>query len=83
MTYAEEWTRTHYPEHTCPDALDRHGDPRVGVHGPNLPGTGKGGELVAVCVLQTACGCAVTGNGTLMHPVMIEPCAKHRSEMYL
>ena len=75
-TVAETFQKRDYPDHTCPEKLEPHGDRRVGYHG------GEGGVLLSVCLIQTACGCSVVGNGTLMHPVMIEPCDEHQAAMY-
>lgn len=77
MNVAGYFQARDYPEHICPVGLELHGDPRGGWHG-----AGQGGALTSVCVIGTACGCKVTGNGTLMHPILIEPCADHRGAMY-
>lgn len=65
-----------YPTHECPETLEPHGDPRPGYHA-----NGEG-FLLYITTIQTSCGCKVTGNGTLMHPIMIEPCDQHRRGMY-
>lgn len=78
MSIAETIRQQDYPDHVCPPGLERHGDARQGWHGTNAPA----GDLMMVCEIGTACGCDVVGNGTLMHPVMIEPCAQHAAAMY-
>lgn len=65
-----------YPDHVCPESIEPHGDHRVGYHGQGE------GTLMMVCMISAACGCRITGNGTLMHPMMIEPCSGHRAAMY-
>ena len=38
-----------------------------------------GGEAYIVGVYKArACGCRVVGNGTLPHPLTVEPCEAHR-----
>lgn len=77
MTIAEQVQQRDYPDHVCPPELERHGDLRQGWHGG-----APSGHLMLVCEIAAACGCDVVGNGTLMHPVMIEPCSEHASAMY-
>ena len=75
-TVAEAIQKVDYPDHICPDTLERHGDARPGFHGPG------GGIVLYATYINAACGCYVIGNGTLMHPLMIEPCVTHRDTMY-
>jgi hypothetical protein len=75
-TIAETFLKRDYPGHECPETLELHGDSRPGAHA-----NGEG-FLLYVCLIQTQCGCKVVGNGTLMHPILIEPCEQHRAGMY-
>lgn len=74
MTAAKTIQQRAYPDHRCPDE-DKAGWATT-YHGPN------GGALVNITLIETACGCRVVGNGTLQHPVMIEPCDAHLADMY-
>lgn len=75
MTTSQELTKLDYPEHECPPALER-GESRSAYHGP------EGGSILFATYRQTECGCTVVGNGTLQHPLMVEPCDAHRAAMY-
>lgn len=39
------------------------------------------GALTFVTTQAQPCGCTVTGNGTLTHPLAVKPCETHRASM--
>lgn len=74
-TYAARLLARDYPEHRCPPGDTPDWERRSTLHT-------DAGTAVLGCYLDPACGCRIVGDGTLQHPIMVEPCSVHGPVMY-
>ncbi len=74
----------------CADCAKRHAKPDqykstpdgwalVGTISQHRSADGKAGALIDACCSLPLCGCRITGNGTIAHPLEIEFCKMHNA----